>query len=928
MAYKVGHLVTKRIARKPPTPALRPARESAVAGARTGARLKPDVFVSRKAMGFRDTDAAPATLHHRATKFLEFMRVGAAAALEAQARDLAVKQEHAGVIEPSAPIGQSRFDYTSRFDANRAALAEGRPLPDQDFLHFDDASLDFFVRYVFQSTLRAETLGPEPLTEDALTIFRSFVRQAELDRKVTFDPSLWSRRWPVDDATASLLRRAARAFDIEESSVPYAGTTLDQYWAVSRRPAKTPIVADLAKTLTNYYPSLALARLLAAVDGVSAGVTLFLDSTALPADLKSMARQLFGPAQAAEARADERSRGAPPPLPFADVAVPERRQRMGHYEGWAFADGPLATEATNTSMPYAELRAHDQQAFFVTSATDANLRSIEGFGVWSQDVFAWDGVMNPGSQSTATHFDHFNFITRRLELHPRKAEVSGPMLEKLRSGGFSAQDLPVVLRLAKALELPLQEVRMFKVGGLRQTVREAAKSVRHPKHEPLPLSPRFEAVLDSFAKPLSSLDERVEGVRWLQSSAADAPGFSDLLTGLEARIASGRWAPLEWASLSSQQQDTVMEALTTDGHPAAAAVLAGLFLKGGSEALQRRLEAEYQEAGRAWGDLASRVQTLDPRQQRFVLDGVGAEGSHFVLLPLRASLATAATMTAEQLRSLYETWAPQGSAMVLRALIDWAALRGTQEMSSVRDLIERQVESHSVETHAVQSAIAGGHGRSFLSREVLRPLEDQAQVVLDASAQQRPALVAQLVDAMQQAAGVVSVDEVAAQVLLGLHRRELERVMPLDQVDAAEGGVAPKAWRDGRSLEERLWGESSRRIEVEALSSFDAVDGLEPVLLSATQTRERAPRLAHALDGLQLRMLLKASHDLTSGHPFVADAAAANASAKALVETQLGPSLAEATGDAKLDVYTVGRSALVGFAEWYAQLSDRYGSAQ
>lgn len=874
----------------------------------------PDVFTHRRALLLSDTASqTPEAQRAQARTFLEVVRQGLTHQHPLDVLGETGLAPAAGVVaEPSLPVGQGTVKSLSPWGAYREALRANKPVPDAEAFKLDDASVRTWAITALRPQVEPQHLGDveKPLTRDGATFLRNMVRAKELGLviPISHDSSsggpleFWNRTWPVDDATAALLRRASKAFGFDEKDVRFGDSTLAEYKpppppppkrvGVKRRPPAM-IGVDLVATLESYYPTLRLARRLSVDPAMQQAVALFVERLELPDDVKHFVRDFLA-SQSVEAV-------APDHVPLPTLHEARRRE-------FEVPTGPLAVGVT-PDWRTVNARHRSNELLLPLWATDEAVAAFTG----APNLRL---VLNGYKHGKPLLVEEANLLARRIELDPGARDLIEHARLHFSYGSMVAIDdatATALIRLAQAADLPLEQSYVL-LKGLREPTSVTLAALA----ERLGLGPRAQvhdavaSLLAPFGSHDASLVNRVSALGQLRHSRSNAPSFTAVVAGADALLAEGALLPLDWAELSAAQQQRVLHTLTFDRHRGAANVLAGLFVRGGGAAFEASLDAALEgvevEGNWEWNGFRQRFEALGPDDKRFVVRDLTVDGTAFERFGLRLDVVGEAPVPAS---IALVRWSGLGVEQVVDVLKQRARALGDAGLEFTLAGIQ-----HSTLPVALEAAKKlDVEGAAF---DVAVKLGRQA---LDANpAQQDDAIVA-LQQWKRENDGS---DGILGTVLALLHERDLERVRSLDAVDLELGGVAPKSYKDPRSLAERAAeaGPVSNFTGVE-LSSFGALTGIAPYFLRGDAVKKAYPHADHALRMLQLQLMLKAAQSIDGDARFTS-LDEEDALALQTIERALGSALHSASVEDKPLVYSAGRALLAEFRETYELLLDRY----
>lgn len=746
-------------------------------------------------------------------------------------------------IEPAGPVGTATYTSTNDVAANWGTISNDQPAADPTRLTFNDATVQRAITEYFGTTLSSDRVGRKrDVLPDAVEFLRNFVRAAELGTPITISSDFWSSKtWPVDPKTAALLRRAAQAFGVAETSIPYAGSTLAEFRVPASRRGTASFGTsslDIEQSLLNLYPSLGVAKLLGENDALAGGVAAFVDSLELPEEILPFVENAIGQGLSGTASS---SGGDTTPRSVQEIPWVERSRGNadGEYQGFAVATGPIATTSSMDGYTYSQAHNNDPVSFFRTAATDENIlnHQVQGYTGW--DLNGWQTYLRSGG---ATPADVVNFTARRLETYSSAAswmpQTKSTLLNGTASHIFLTDEcVPALLRLAKVCEVDLNAVRLANGKTLRERATELKLfSKKETKSELLPSSPLSSEMGGTTA-------ERLDGLTAFTGRGEDALSFGELVAHLTDLSSKGELVRFEWPSLDDSQREQLLDAVTADQHPGAAAVLAGLLVPSmpadAQEALRERLDGFWQyswggDAG-TWVENAARLSRLDDPARTWVVEGLDETPPDFALLPLRLDLAERKTLTLPRVQELFGEWQFQDPAGALRTIVEFANLGDDRRVNAVRKFLEQGLDEGTLNVADVHHAMSEGRGRLFIEDAMAKVHGAMAQVQ-SADVVTRDAAVAALIDGVEAVSRLVPPDEVVSLALRHLYEADLEHIAPLSEVESRLGTVKPEPFVDPTPIVER----------VGASRSTANFEGL------AVQN----PRLAHEVELIKTRLLL------------------------------------------------------------------------
>lgn len=890
-------------------------------------------YVWRRKLQFERSDEPTADQSlNRSRLLLEFLRDGFSQTAErVEGLD---EPSSAPAIEPEAPAGTARYENVDTFNrhidgflSNWVALSSGEAPTDSRLLAFDDSTVAKLITDFFHSKLRPEYIQPNPPNTDSLQVLRNFVRAKELGVPVEVtSANVWRQQWPVDDATAAFLRRAALAFGVPLTDIPFDGSTLDQYpqtpALVEARPQSLATNGyDLHGTLEGVYDSLILVKHLAQVPTLKPGVLQFLEEV-LPPDVGTFIERSMPAAPVAGADAPEASRLAALP-PLVDRRV-HAQERLGEY---IIGNGPLANDWQGQG--YRALLDSNPNAFFSSAATDANLHTLGSEGL---SYSYWLGEKRNRAQI-------IQFLARRLELDPAAA---GPIAAELQAGSIPipGSGPRVLLRLAKAAGVDPQLVKVTDGAGYPANLAKVAQLAGVPRHqliEPLDLN----AVLQTFFLEMpGTAQARFDALTQMQGATKAAPSFEEILTAAHRLLNSGGIASLRLGELSDAQRESLWASLVADKHLGASAVLAGLFtegdLSGLAEALNRAGFAEREVT--TWVQAAESLQGLKADDQLFALRAVAGPTPDFNLFPLRATLASAELLSSKELAPLFERWRGPDAAEAIDVMTEWSVIRGKAQLDQLRDFVRVAFEHQEVSLAEVleglnEKARGWVWPDSDLSGDELARLKTAAErVIVNEGGASQAQAAARLVEEIQAVPPVVAPSKMAAVLLHAIQHDQHGAALSLRQADALLGGVPGRPWAPSlRALAGALSSPttpSASHDDASMLpSSFGFTERVPTIDASSVDLgglQTKYPRLFGELRMMRLRLEMRSSHDYVRQQSPTHDGSEMK-EVSALLDRYLGPALAAAQSpEAKVAVFAEGRAIIEQFAKWYEDLRVRY----
>ena len=891
-----------------------------------------DVVLSKRALSFdRNVDGlGPELQLSRARTVLGFLRY----ALEPEALEPLQPAREEARVEPEAaePIGEAAYQDVNTFQTNWDAIEYGRPAVHPARMRFNDQTVQKFISEFKDNVLSVNTLTLTIPTEDTVLLLKNYVRARELGSNIlVLDPaSVWSLEWPVNVETAAILRRAAEAFNVDERDIAFGGATLDDYRVLVDAAAPESLRAeperrqlfDLLGTLRNYYPSLEVAQVLAAQPELQEGVRDFLERSRGPRDIQRLASRLLKLDTPVEHPVD-----APVSQPRLQELPPlvDRRQADPTAGEIILPSGPLA-ESSPPGVDYQSLYETDHHAYFVTAATDENLKRLKGGWVlrhWMSDLNRRRKPVDVGEIA--------NFIARHIEVGKPTPNDLAEALNSLVSSqspliARNDSDVLPLLRLAKVFDRAPETISIRRRDGSLSTLAEWAAELNLPRHRsPPPPDPSPAVATFSLTAP-KTITEKLAALQWLQGTDATSPAFSQVLEAARLLLDTQGLAPLDWHALSATRRRMLVKALCSDQHPAAAAMLTGLFTRNAADGVAEQLMAQGTPPAQAatWAGHAKALEALDPAQQRFVTGALDFEH-----LPLRLELAKTEALTPQALSTMYGRWSPRGEAETLRALADWALLKGGAAKVAVQDFFNDGFARGLLSGASIGEALHGPRGEALNPPGSMASLLKVAQTLVRASSDERPQAVASLEAALRATAPFIPRAQLVSWLLSTLHEEELSQVLALDLADTELGGVPATPWQVQpltlRALPAQPHPAADLWNSLEGLSSFAYVEGITPHELDLRQVRARYPLVAHGLRTQRAALEMAIARAYLNGQPFNDRSEAINAEALALVDRALASELrAAATADEKMKVYSVGRALLDDQREWYQRIKDQF----
>lgn len=802
-----------------------------------GEKVGIDTYFSRRALQFDRERLDPNAAVPRAQDVLAFTR----GAIDFEGLSLSrLVPQVPGDVEPAEELGPHIFNTSMlSYQGAQQQIEKGAS---GDVMRFNDATVHKFHSYMRNGNF--ETILKEPNPVVRIEAFRNMVRAAELGASFTPEQveKAFAFKWPVDDATARVLRRAAVAFNVDQTDVPYGGLTLARYVSAAAKEAHrqsgqadAALKArgfDIMGTLENYYPSLRLLRSLAGASELQPVLFERVLRMKLPNDLRDFAmRSLALDDPALGANLFEVPKRATHELPPPD----DRRSWVRSDDELQTPIGPLS-ETAEPGKPYdrRQLTAHE---FFVSAASDENVRSMEDQGVWDFESWLAHG---PSGVHLVPIGDLARYAARRLELHPNKAEVlpevQKSLLDKFQSRAkYTADDLTGLLRLARAAEVPFDRVLVRPPDRPMVTLSDAARELQLPRDESIDRSMNLAAAGQTLVGPSSSVETKLDVLTRLQDTRDEAPNASEVAAFAREVVGSGAYHPVTESALSLAQREAWASALVADQHLGTAAMLGGLLGGGDWARVAEKLEAQGFEASEVadWVAAGKKLEALDASAKHFITEEMDAPDADFSLMRLRLELAGQKTWSVDDLLALEQRWGHGRRDLVVKTIVEWGHLRDAE--ATTRAFIERGLKEDRLrlaDVIAQPGADEKAHTlETLMARFLEAPNDENAQALahqlkLSRSLEQRSR----------------TVDEVLAE----LHGHDLQDVAPLDEADVQLGGVAGKRWQTAFSPEERLG---------------------HPGPQAVADARKRHRGAAYALDMLKTRVLFDASRAFVAGLP-------------------------------------------------------------
>lgn len=772
---------------------------------------------------------------------------------------------------PEAPseLGVDEFkdnaEYHPRFDG----LMLGLPLASGASPTFSDATVRNFTKEFFKNTVSTD-MGRKLVTPEGHGLFRHFIRAAELSETITFENSaaFWRQEWPVDDQTAALLRRAAVAFKVPESSIRFNQSTLDQHI-----PLLEPRQGDPMVGLTQASPVLGLANALARMPELRSGVRRYVDQLALAPELHALAEQrmMLPPAGPREAVISD----------SVYFGVPDRRKFVGW--GGYYVAPQSAAIAPNAKYSAGYKGLPDGRRFYVEDASDDNIRSV------FSDQWDVHKRLKSVDKGDATPAEVFAWLLRGLEVaEERNRWIATSSLTRgltqenaAMMPDYGPESLPSILRIAKHVRVPIESVVVLKrPDGTNLTLPTLLEGLGIEKIAPINTDPR--PLLDEFSAATDVAD-KIDSLAKLQSNAIDAPAFHDIVRTASALTEAGSLVPLRWASLDEAQQQRVSKLLTADLHPGAAVVLAGLLLTElpeGASAFSVAHDATrtVNSAMKTWSAQGARtLASLGLAAKLFVLHDVLRAPPSFESLPTRLWLATNDS-NAQEAFTLAIKDLP--TAMALRTLVEAAILRGGDFKNDVAELIDAGFRDGSLKRKDIADALSGDIGMELVSAAVMDSLSALA-VTAQETGQQADA--DSLASAIRKLPGYI------------------DRTLVVEWLLTNAEGVVPRRLARQREVYDVVDETPAVSAPAVRFASLGPIEGVVPLRISKQQLRVEEPRLMVKL--AQLRLTGSRGDSLAR-------------EARQLVEEHFGEALRSATPEGQLWVYSLGRAALAEIAGW------------
>lgn len=841
---------------------LRPNRAEPLGAGASSAGGAPDVFMHRRTLNFASPMPTVDRQRQleRAAALLRVVRTDIPASIEATPSEPVPGGVEA---EPAGPTGKTSYVDNPSFQKALTKLRERRPDANLEDVQLDDAGVVQLARDRGNKLMSGHLLGDDLPNHQVLALFRNFIRAGELGENIEILNAnyVFTRAWEVNDETASVFKRAAKVFDIDERSIPYAGSTLDQYRSAKAPPPALDLQASMAGapydvmgSLAGYFPTMVLLESLAVQPELREGLRRFVMTAGLPGDLRSyLVKKLqLGPLDQA-----------------ARVSTLRDRRSVAAAGEYIVEQGPLRT-IDESGSNWDGLFANQRQKLILW-ATDSNLKTLERRNIGAWDVLKWgDNVYSPAPPLV----DAVNINARRLELSAHRDLAAREARTQLLSGAITVGDHDMVmatLRYAQAAGVhPSDALVRSETGEIvsLESLADAFKVPRWPTRGKLDVGQLAQRAL-SRGEPLQA---RVDALADMQGLLPESPSFREVIAALRELLSLGHIERIDWAALDADQHAAVLKALGADAHPAAAAVLWGLLIDGGHDALFGLLESMTPGDAHQWRETASVIQQLGPTEQLFVTADLAQPPPDPSSLALRAALAGIETLKAPEIAALLKTHAGLGAPRGLRLMLEWAAMRGEDSFAEVKAVVEAGVAANTLTARDVAQAFSGGRGDALLDSNKVEALESLGRAALKASEAERGQALAALRSALAADDDSLTPSaELVAVMLTRLHQAERETTVGLDIADRELGGVSATHWHEARPVSERLY-----------------LDGptWSDTTMSLEQARSLGGRAVEKLRFLQSRLAVKASRAAAYGAP-VAPLAEAKAQAVELLTREL-----------------------------------------
>jgi hypothetical protein len=691
--------------------------------------------------------------------------------------------------EPSAPVGNGTFDGYSQ--SHHQSIAANREVS-EPLVALQDGSATRLVTEFFRNTLHGAYLGAGSLlAPQGLTQFRNFIRAAELGTKVTVMPDVWTKDWPATEEVARLLLRAAAAFKVDETTIMLGGRPLSEVRRGPRPEAfattTTKTAIDLPGSLRSMYPSLQVGRWLGQHDLLASGVADFVRRLGLPEDVVPLAFEAVGVTDIAPGQ------GSPGTAPTRSYRE-RRRSNDDQFEGFSVASGPLTTESGELGQ-YQYRYQLDPGQFFRYWASDENLASIASYGGF--DVNGWAHSMQSGAY-VAQPEEVISFTARRLELQYNQSNAqqtrstleNGYLAEQFKSDAC----VPALLRLAKACAANIDTVRVNDGSTLRQRATDLGLFAPPPTdtdvHEQL--AAMTQDITDEW--PAS---KRVETLAQLMGPTLASPSLAELMSALVPLVGDDQIKPVTYETEYGTQ---LMAALTAERHPLAVAALAGVFLEPTPEALaalHAMLQDWSADEREAMENRITQFHALSPESKAFALESLAESPPELSVFEARIAVSST-RLAPDALATLYqETHDP---AQMLQALV--ALAKRTQGTEAVTAFLAAGVSTRPFNPVDLREALGETPASDVAKTEVLLAVEALAS----SDPVTRETAMQHVREAVAKYALEASPDDLISEALMVLYQRDLDLVAPLGEVEAAGDPVKAQAFKDGRTVAQRLGG--------------------------------------------------------------------------------------------------------------------------
>lgn len=706
----------------------------------------------------------------------------------------------------------------------------------------------------------------------------------------------------------------------------------------------------------SYYPSLAVARRLAAEPQYVGAVRAFLGTATLPEAMRAhLLRQIDLP---------QRSEYRPAEWGQVNRLSSDRRRTKGEL---LIAEGPLTGEAVDFETFMAE---GPTARFFTEYATDENLRAldIDALRGGTDHFYPLSGPRDPQVSIAAL----LNFMARRIEVLPSGpvraqavAEAQGFLRGaaafkppssiddhsnwyyngrdngravarylQVTKGEPSAGLIEALVRLANAAEAPVDDLTIVDATGYNAyRLTDFAQSTGYPTRSRAGTGTALTFFSASEATPAQKMTALLE----LIGNGPEAREPHDLYRIARQALAQGEWSPLKWSELSERQAAELSKSLDRYGYLFADSVapLVGLFITDGAPDSTNSLEDASVNELYDYAPRALALQRLSPEEQLFATEPLMQQPPDVRLFQLRLELAQLVTMDATALdaiitqrwpllvdaapyRSKYST--KPGVAPALRALADWGALRGGATQEAVTGFLQRGVAAGSIERGQLVAALTASRATLSASRVRLdEAAGPRAQALIDQAGADVDRLVAalegELLADRPESERLLSLDALSAEVLSTLHRLENERSLPLDEADRERTALVLTA-RHSDLLEIRPDLAAGRDVFGESATptDFGPVDGIWPQAVPLATARQALPEATHQLRLLRARVTIASNQVLARDSK--AAATKAISEALELLNRTTGARLAAAPAEEKLALYSSGRVLMDDFENW------------